>query len=117
MPNFKNKIKKATTGATVIQGKGKSAAPSAPGELDSFKFKHTAEEADALIMDLIPTSVAADLSDSNWKIRLTALDELVSWLDGTISEVDSEIIVRFLARKGWSEKNFQVGVTQHSYDD
>lgn len=33
---------------------------------------------------------------------------MTTWLEGLVEEVDSEIVVRFLAKKGWNEKNFQV---------
>ncbi len=33
-----------------------------------------------------------------------------TWLDGVINDLDAEVLVRALAKKGWSEKNFQVCV-------
>ena len=40
---------------------------------------------------------------------MAALEELTTWLeDGVVDDVDSELIVRFLMKKGASEKNFQV---------
>ncbi|KAI5124542.1 hypothetical protein M0805_003064 [Coniferiporia weirii] len=86
----------------------KSAAPVAPGGLDSFKYKHTPEDAEALATELIPPQIATELGDSNWKVRLAALDEMASWVEGVAGEVDSEVVYRFLAKKGWNEKNFQV---------
>ncbi|KAJ3928530.1 MAG: microtubule associated protein [Lentinula lateritia] len=86
----------------------KSAAPAAPGALDNFKYKHTPEDAETLAADLITASILTDLGDANWKTRLAALDEMSSWLDGVIVDVDSEVIIRTLAKKGWAEKNFQV---------
>ncbi|KAG7452548.1 microtubule associated protein [Guyanagaster necrorhizus] len=86
----------------------KPQAPSAPGALDTFKFKHTPEDAEALAADAIPSSLLSNLSDANWKTRLAALDEMSTWLDGVINDLDAEVLVRALAKKGWSEKNFQV---------
>ncbi|KAK0214271.1 microtubule associated protein [Armillaria nabsnona] len=86
----------------------KPQAPSAPGALDTFKFKHTPEDAEALAADAIPSSLLTDLADANWKTRLAALDEMSTWLDGVINDLDAEVLVRALAKKGWSEKNFQV---------
>ncbi|KIK59888.1 hypothetical protein GYMLUDRAFT_97590 [Collybiopsis luxurians FD-317 M1] len=86
----------------------KSAAPAAPGALDTFKYRHTPEDAEALAADLIPSSVLAGFGDANWKTRLAALDELSAWLEEVIADVDAEVIVRSLAKKGWAEKNFQV---------
>ncbi|KAJ3826276.1 microtubule associated protein [Lentinula raphanica] len=86
----------------------KSAAPAAPGALDTFKYRHTPEDAETLAADLIPATILTDLGDANWKTRLAALDEMSTWLDSVIEEVDSEVIIRSLAKKGWAEKNFQV---------
>ncbi|KAF5365755.1 hypothetical protein D9758_003307 [Tetrapyrgos nigripes] len=86
----------------------KAAPPVAAGALDTFKYKHTPEDADNLAADLIPSSLLADLTDSNWKTRLAALEEMNTWLDGVIADVDAEVVVRALAKKGWAEKNFQV---------
>ncbi|KAL0571687.1 hypothetical protein V5O48_010274 [Marasmius crinis-equi] len=86
----------------------KAAPPAAPGALDTFKYKHTPEDADALAADLIPSNILADLTDANWKTRLAALDEMNSWLEGIAEDVDAEVVIRALAKKGWAEKNFQV---------
>lgn len=98
----------AAAAATSKPSKG-GAGP-APGALDSFKFRHTPEDADALAADMIPENFAAGLSDSNWKTRLATLEEMHGWLDGSVADLDSEVVVRFLAKKGWSEKNFQVSI-------
>ncbi|KAF8654073.1 hypothetical protein AX16_003606 [Volvariella volvacea WC 439] len=88
--------------------KSKSAAAAPPGTLDTFKYKHTPEDAEALAADLIPSSIISDFGDSNWKTRLAALEEMTTWLEGVVETVEAEVIVRALAKKGWSEKNFQV---------
>lgn len=95
--------------ATTAASKSSKPAPVAPpSALDTFKYKHTPDDAEGLIADLIPPSISADFGDANWKTRLAALDEMASWLEGAVAEVDSEVIVRFIAKKGWNEKNFQV---------
>ncbi|KAH8117420.1 microtubule associated protein [Phellopilus nigrolimitatus] len=86
----------------------KSAAPVASGALDTFKFKHNPEDAEALATELIPTQIATDFADTNWKVRLAALEEMTTWVEGSAEEVDSEVITRFLIKRGSSEKNFQV---------
>ncbi|KAF9264709.1 microtubule associated protein [Marasmius fiardii PR-910] len=89
--------------------KSTKAAPAAtPGALDTFKYKHTPEDAEALAADLIPANIMTDLSDANWKTRLAALDEMTTWLEGIVDDVDAEVVIRALAKKGWAEKNFQV---------
>lgn len=75
------------------------------------KYKHTPEDAEALAADLIPSSIMTDLGDANWKIRLTALEEMSVWLEKEVEALDAEVVVRALAKKGWGEKNFQVRLT------
>ncbi|TFK54917.1 ARM repeat-containing protein [Heliocybe sulcata] len=86
----------------------KGGAAPAPGALDTFKYKHTPEDAEALVADTIPSQIQTDFADANWKTRLAALEEMTSWLEGAVEDVDAEVVVRFLAKKGWAEKNFQV---------
>lgn len=52
--------------------------------------------------------MATDLGDANWKVRLAALEEMTGWAEANVSDLDAEVIVRALAKKGWNEKNFQV---------
>jgi cytoskeleton-associated protein 5 len=78
--------------------------------LDTVKYKHTPEDADALATDLIPSNLSADLANANWKTRLAAVEEMTTWLESVVEQVDAEVVVRFIAKKGWNEKNFQVGV-------
>lgn len=93
-------------GATAKGGKPLPAA--APGELDTFKYKHTPEAAEALAAELMPGSILEGLGDANWKARLAACEEMTSWLEDMMGEVDAEVVVRTVAKKGWNEKNFQV---------
>ncbi|THH06772.1 hypothetical protein EW145_g3859 [Phellinidium pouzarii] len=85
----------AAVAAASSSKSAKSAAPSASSSLDSFKYKHTPEDAEALAADLIPSQIASDLGDGNWKIRLAALEEMTNW-------------------KGLNEKNFQVSSKLYS---
>ncbi|TDL27444.1 microtubule associated protein [Rickenella mellea] len=98
----------AAVAASASTKSSKTAPIAASTDLDAFKYKHTPEDAEALASELIPANIATDLSDANWKIRLAALDEMTSWVDGTVDTVDSEVVVRYLGKKGWNEKNFQV---------
>lgn len=110
---MKAPIKKAPPpAAAAAASKSKPAAGPGPGNaaLESFKYKHSPEDAEALATDLIPTSIAADFSDANWKLRLAALEEMTSWVQGSVAELDAEVVVRFLIKKGGGEKNFQVSV-------
>ena len=49
-----------------------------------------------------------DLGDANWKTRLAALEEMMTWVESGLQEIDAEVVVRVLAKKGSGEKNFQV---------
>lgn len=82
------------------------------GALDSFKYKHTPEDAENLAAELIPAPILADFGDANWKTRLAALEEMAIWIQTEIEALDAEVVVRALAKKGWSEKNFQVCFVQ-----
>ena len=84
--------------------------PAAPGALDTVKYKHTPEDADALATDLIPSHIYADFGNTNWKARLAAVEEMMTWLENVIEHVDAEVVVRFIAKKGWNEKNFQASI-------
>ncbi|KAJ6496648.1 microtubule associated protein [Mycena vitilis] len=99
-------VKKAPASSAVKSSKAPASA--APAALDTFKYKHTPEDAEALASETIPSSILKDLADANWKTRLAALDEMTAWVEGEIATVDAEVVVRALAKKGWAEKNFQV---------
>lgn len=88
----------------------KSTAPVALGGLDTFKYKHTPEDADALALEILPATIMTDFGDANWKTRLASLEELTTWVETEIETLDAEVLVRALAKKGWAEKNFQVCV-------
>ena len=101
---------KKASAPTASAPKGGKAAPAAPSSLEGFKYKHTPEDAEALAAELIPAQMLADYGDANWKIRLAALEEMTTWLEGEAENVEAEVVVRALAKKGWNEKNFQVSL-------
>ncbi|THH12641.1 hypothetical protein EW146_g7506 [Bondarzewia mesenterica] len=95
--------KKPSPAAAAAASKpAKGAAAPTSGALDTFKYKHTPEDAEILAADLIPANIATDFADANWKTRLAALDEMTTWVEGTVEDLDAEVVVRFLAKKGWS---------------
>lgn len=99
----------AAAAATAAASKpAKGGAPAQPGALDTFKYKHTPEDAEAFASELIPPNFITDLGDANWKTRLAALEEMTTWVEGIVEELDAEVVVRALGKKGWGEKNFQV---------
>lgn len=98
-------VKKAPPPAAA--GKSKPPPPAAPGQLDSVKFRYSPEDAEAQLSDLIPSNIQTDFADSNWKTRLAALEEMMTWVEANVTTFECEVVVRFL-KKGWGEKNFQV---------
>lgn len=101
--------KKVPPAVAAASGKAAKAAP--PASTDTFKYKFTPEDADALAADMVPAQMQTDLADAQWKIRLAALDEVTTWLDGELNGdgLECEVLIRFLGKKpGWGEKNFQV---------
>jgi cytoskeleton-associated protein 5 len=98
----------AAVAAAAASKPAKGGAPAQPGALDTFKYKHSPEDAEALASELIPPNFITDLGDANWKTRLAALEEMTTWVEGIVEELDAEVVVRALGKKGWGEKNFQV---------
>ncbi|KAL1735292.1 armadillo-type protein [Schizophyllum commune] len=105
-PSAAPPVKKAPPAAAAKSSKPPPPAPA--GALDTFKYKHTPEDAEALAADMIPSELLTNFADSNWKTRIAALEEMDTWLNGAIEDLDAEVLVRALVKKGWSEKNFQV---------
>ncbi|KAF8268872.1 ARM repeat-containing protein [Lactarius quietus] len=85
-----------------------AAAAASACTLDTVKYKHTPEDAEALAAEIIPSNYITDLGDANWKTRLAALEDMTTWVESMVEELDAEVIVRALGKKGWGEKNFQV---------
>ncbi|KAI0302252.1 ARM repeat-containing protein [Russula brevipes] len=98
----------AVAAAAAASKPAKGSAPAPSGALDSFKYKHTSEDAEVLAAETIPPNFITDLGDANWKTRLAALEEMTTWVEDNVEELDAEVVVRVLGKKGWGEKNFQV---------
>ena len=98
----------AAAAAAAASKPAKGGAPTPPGALDAFKYKHTPEDAEALASEVIPPNYITDLGDANWKTRLAALEDMTTWVESVVEELDAEVVVRALGKKGWGEKNFQV---------
>ena len=93
--------KKLPPAAAAASKHAKGGAAPAPGGLDTFKYKHTPEDAEALAAELIPAKFVTELGDSAWKVRLAALEEMTTWVEGCVQDLDSEVVVRFLGKKGF----------------
>jgi cytoskeleton-associated protein 5 len=108
-PSTSAPAKKPPPAAAAASSKpAKGGVPAPPGALDTVKYKHTPEDAEALAAEVIPSNFITDLGDSNWKTRLAALEEMTTWVESMVEELDAEVVVRALGKKGWGEKNFQV---------
>ncbi|KAE8268517.1 hypothetical protein A4X09_0g3815 [Tilletia walkeri] len=84
---------------------GKSAA----GAMEPVKFRFPPEAAEEKAAELIPANLREALASGVWKERLQGAQDFATWLDGEKESVESEIIVRALAKSpGWKESNFQV---------
>lgn len=57
---------------------------------------------------MIPANILTDFGDANWKLRAAAMEELLTWVQENLEVLDAEVLVRALAKKGSSEKIFQV---------
>ena len=69
----------------------------------------TPEEVDEIAAQVLPNDVISGLVDSNWKTRLTAVEQLYEIVKGMDSEITSQVVVRILAKKpGFKDTNFQV---------
>ncbi|KAF7730601.1 Microtubule-associated protein, microtubule dynamics during spindle orientation [Apophysomyces ossiformis] len=77
---------------------------------EEVKYRYTPEDAEARVNDYIPEGIWNDIAQSQWKVRLAAMESLHDHFDKLEpSEIDAEIVFRCLSKKpGWKEMNFQV---------
>lgn len=68
------------------------------------------EEIEEMALQLLPSEIISGLVDSNWKTRLSAVEQLSQIVkDMEPTEVSTQVIVRTLAKKsGLKDMNFQV---------
>ncbi|KAG6854306.1 hypothetical protein C0991_008201 [Blastosporella zonata] len=107
-PTLSSSAPKKPVPAVAPPKSSKSPPSAASGALDTFKYKLTPEDAETAAAEVLPATIMSDLGDSNWKTRLAALEELITWVEGEVDSLEAEVVVRALAKKCWSEKNFQV---------
>jgi cytoskeleton-associated protein 5 len=100
-------VKKVASISAPTMSKAPSSNKSAANE--PLKYKMSQEDAEAQAESVLPPSIYGELANSNWKLRLAAMEELQAWLEGDGSTTEAELIVRILSKKpGWKESNFQV---------
>ncbi|XP_034182971.1 msps cytoskeleton-associated protein 5 isoform X1 [Osmia lignaria lignaria] len=97
--------KPSSSSLTNLAGSKKASAPKLQVEKN-----YSAEEIDEMAMQLLPGDILSGLVDSNWKTRLTAVEQLMEFVKQTDpTEVPTQVIVRTLAKKpGFKDTNFQV---------
>ncbi|KAG7191094.1 hypothetical protein KM043_007130 [Ampulex compressa] len=68
------------------------------------------EEVEEMVLQFLPNEVLSGLTDSNWKTRLTAVEQLYEIIKNLDSaDLSTQAIVRTLAKKpGLKDTNFQV---------
>lgn len=98
-------VKKAPLSSAVPSSKAPPAKAAEP-----LRYKFSQEDAEFQSETIFPIEISTGLADSNWKARLETMEALEAWLrGGELVNVESEMIVRYLAKKpAWKESNFQV---------
>jgi cytoskeleton-associated protein 5 len=93
-----------------------SASKSRKMDIDEFSFSlsfsHSDEEAIRFFSEWFGEALCTELSDSVWKTRLTAIEQIYSKIDEA-SELplgfSTELLTRFFSQKpSWKDSNFQV---------
>lgn len=78
----------------------------------SLSFAHSDEEANRFFNELFGEMLCNEVSDSVWKVRLTAMEQIYTKIDETPElplGFSTELLVRFFSQKpSWKDSNFQV---------
>ncbi|KAI8099122.1 armadillo-type protein [Halteromyces radiatus] len=105
-----SKPKPATTSATSGTPKKAAKLPPSSGP-EEVKYRYSPEDAEARVSDYIPEQIWDEIGQSQWKVRLAAMESLYTHLESSLepSDIEAEIVIRCLSKKpGWKEMNFQV---------
>lgn len=117
MPNLKRTsvAQSGTKPGTAPAAKSKKAASNASSAQPSApKNYYTEEEAMDLAEEILGSDILTKLSDSNWKVRVEAMDELLEFVKKeSTAPADnikslSEFVLHVLRNKVWKDSNFQV---------
>lgn len=102
----------STPAASSGGGAPKKAAKLPPSSgPEEVKYKYSSEDAEARVTDYIPEQIWEDIGQSQWKVRLAAMESLHTHFESAIEpeDIEAEIVIRCLSKKpGWKEMNFQV---------
>ncbi|XP_074041153.1 protein mini spindles-like isoform X1 [Leptinotarsa decemlineata] len=104
----KKKTEISSGSATVVRSKGpKGLAKSASQNIEK---ELTDEEVDEIVAGMLSAEIVGDISNSNWKTRLAASEQIMTEIQTLDSKsVPTQALVKFLAKKpGLKDTNFQV---------
>ena len=103
----------AAAAAAASSGPKKAGAAKLPPSSgpEEVRYRFSAEDAEARTTEFVPDAIWNDLQQSQWKLRLAAMESLYSHFDQMDESIDTEpeIVFRVFSKKpGWKEMNFQV---------
>ncbi|KAF4519728.1 hypothetical protein B566_EDAN017602 [Ephemera danica] len=100
----------AKKAAPAAAGKGKAPAKKAAAAPSTAERELTDEEVDETASELFAPDVLAGLVDGNWKVRLSAAEQLLQVVNGMEKlEIPAQVLIRTLNKKpGLRDGNFQV---------
>ena len=109
-PTLSSSKPKAASSAAAASGPKKAAKLPPSSGPEEVRYKFTQEDAEARATEFIPEQVWNDVAQSQWKVRLAAMESLQAHFS-SMDPIDTEpeIVFRALSKKpGWKEMNFQV---------
>ncbi|KAI9254442.1 armadillo-type protein [Phascolomyces articulosus] len=109
LSSSKPKPKPAASAAAAAGPKKAAKLPPSSGP-EEVRYRFSAEDAEARTTEFVPEQIWNDLQQSQWKVRLAAMESLYSHFDQMDPvETEPEIVFRVFSKKpGWKEMNFQV---------
>ncbi|CAH7684994.1 spindle pole body component alp14 [Phakopsora pachyrhizi] len=114
LPKAPPKKPTGPTSTAAIKKPPVASASAAPGKappkiIEEVKYKFSQEDAESRAPDCLEASFIEGVGNSLWKTRLSALDDLLSWIPEHKEDFEAEVAVRYLNKKpGPKESNFQV---------
>ncbi|KAI9315486.1 armadillo-type protein [Dichotomocladium elegans] len=111
LSSSKPKPTPATATAAAASSGPKKAAKLPPSSgPEEVRYKFTQEDAEARATEFIPEQIWTDVAQSQWKVRLAAMESLYNQFQSEDPiDTEPEIVFRALSKKpGWKEMNFQV---------
>ncbi|MCO5592165.1 hypothetical protein L7F22_046161 [Adiantum nelumboides] len=66
---------------------------------EPVKYRFSSEDAEAKAAELIPSNISTQIASGVWKDRLNGMTELLTWLQGEVESIESEVVLRSLAKK------------------